>query len=245
MEDFKRSKLVIIEHPERDSKGEQVYKTSGYKEVDEIIKKLNQCFENEQQNFCYICYYLFELKKRFDNYDKNYYGRYFDKTKNYVFYETVCQSFGLEDKQIQRYLKIYAKFIELETTEKKDGAVPKLKTAFSGFSKSKLFELLSVSDSQLEKDLKSQRLKDSMSFREIREYVKSLKTGSDKADKVLETNESEEDFEITDCGQYIKFNADNFEYLKNIIKGKKYNYKDTSEVINAVLEHCREQSLFL
>ena len=107
---------------------------------------------------------------------------------------------------------------------------------------SKLFELLVLSDSQLEKDIANGILNCNMTFKQIREYIKSVKGGPKKDNKVLE---EEEEIEVTDCGQYIKFENENFEYIKSVIRGKKYNFKDTSSFLNALLKYAREKELFL
>jgi len=168
------------------------------------------------------------------------YLKYSSVSGEYTVFQIFKKMFGFCDKYVERLVRIINKFII------QDAGVLKYNIDnLKDFTISKLQELLPLSLEEIKKAFDKKYLTYKSTKSEIREYVKSLKDGDNKADKVLETNESEDDFEITDCGQYIKFNADNFEYLKKIIKGKKYNYKDTSEVINAVLEHCREQSLFL
>ena len=57
MEDFRLSDIEVININEI----KDYYDTPGWSEVQEIINKLNQCFNNEQKNFTYICYYLHEL----------------------------------------------------------------------------------------------------------------------------------------------------------------------------------------
>ena len=238
MEDFKICDIKISLPSEVGTKSCRDSDVPGTHDVADLIAKLNECFKNEQQNFCYICYYLNELKKRFDSFDLSYYHRYFDKTSKFVFYETVLKAFGLEEKQVQRYIKVYFKFMILT-----DDVVPKLKDAFFGYSKSKLIELLPLSDSQIEKAFNDKRITVDSTVKDIRNYVKSLNGGSKKDNKVLE--ESGEEIEVSDCGQYIKFSSENFDYIKKVIKGKKYNYTDTSSFLNALLKYAREKELFL
>ncbi len=244
MEDFKQCEIKIVYPSEAGKDWYNDKSLSGTEAVARLIEKLNECFKNEQQNFCYICYYLFELKKKFDSYDLSYYQRYFDSAGNFVFYETVCKAFGLEEKQVQRYLKIYERFMILT-----DDVVPKLKDEFFGYSKSKLIELLPLSDSEIKKVFKLKKIKPDSTCKEIRNYVKSVKGGEKEENKVLEDtsrqSDSEEQQEITDCGQYVVFKEENFNYIKTVLKGRKYNYNDTSTFINAVLDYCRDKELFL
>ena len=230
MEDFKQCEIKIVYPSEAGKKSYNDKSLPGTEAVARLIEKLNECFKNEQQNFCYICYYLFELKKKFDSYDLSYYKRYFDSAGNFVFYETVCKAFGLEEKQVQRYLKIYERFMILT-----DDVVPKLKDEFFGYSKSKLIELLPLSDSEIKKVFKLKKIKPDSTCKEI----KVLEDTSKQADS------EEEQQEITDCGQYVVFKEENFNYIKTVLKGRKYNYNDTSTFINAVLDYCRDKELFL
>ena len=241
MEDFKQSDIKVVFPSEAGCKGYNDRAIPGTEAVARLIKKLNECFINEQQNFCYICYYLSELKKKFDSYDLSYFKRYFDSVGNFVFYETVTNSFGLNEKQVQRYIQIYKRFIVLT-----DDIVPKLKDDFLGFSKSKLIELLALSDEEIQKVLKLKKITVNSTCKQIRDYVKSVKGGPNNENKVLEDASSEdEDQPITDCGQYIVFKEENFSYIKTVLKGKKYNFSDTSAFLNAVLEYCREKELFM
>lgn len=232
MEDFKPCNIKIIDR----SPEHKMYSAPGWQEVQDLIDKLNQCFKNEQDNFCYICYYLSELKKRFDNCGKSYYGRYFDSTKNSVFYETVCKGFGLELKTAERYINIYQKFMFL------DDVVPKLEEAFFGFSSSKLVELLSVSDNQLKSDINSGKLSCDMTVKQIREYVKSLKGKS--ANKVIEENSEDEDVPIDRLGQYIVFSEDDFKYIQDLILTKK-KYKTSSDIIHAMIRYFIDNKIEL
>ncbi len=119
---------------------------------------------------------------------------------------------------------------------------------FKDFDFIKLVELSNLSLEILEKDL-GINLKPIMTKKEIISYVNS-KSSTGETDK-NETNKNEleellkdeEEFEITDCSQLIRFKAENFEYMKDIVKEQK-KFKDTSECINYLLEYAREHNLF-
>lgn len=163
------------------------------------------------------------------------------KGEKYTFYQFMQKYFNLDERYIQKSFNVLKRF----TSYGKSGDVAGFDYLphFRGFSLSKLFELLVLSDTQLEKDLSNGVLNCNMTVKQIREYIKSIKGGSKKDNKVLE--ETEEEIEVSDCGQYIKFSSENFEYIKSVIKGKKYNFKDTSEFLNALLKYACDKQLFL
>ena len=66
-----------------------------------------------------------------------------------------------------------------------------LKSWFVGYSPSKLYELLKVSDLTLEDAIDKKYIIPDMTVKQIREYVKSLADGKDKAEKVLESIQDE------------------------------------------------------
>lgn len=172
-----------------------------------------------------------------------YYLQKTTKGEKYTFYQFMQKHFNLNERYIQKCFNVLKRFTSFGKTGDVAGLTYLL--PFNGFSLSKLFELLVLSDSQLEKDISNKILNCNMTVKQIRDYIKSIKGGPKKDNKVLEDNSSEEETEVTDCGQYIKFSSENFDYIKQVIKGKKYNYKDTSSFLNALLKYAREKELFL
>lgn len=140
-----------------------------------ISEKIKNCINSSNTNFCEMCYLLSSLQNSFK-------WTLLKVNGNYInFYQYVEKAFGLAKSTANKYINVYNKFCCLA------GETVKLTSAYEGFTISKLSELLKVSDKQLLEDLKSNKLVYTMTKKDIREYVKSLK-GKDNANKVLEEN---------------------------------------------------------
>jgi hypothetical protein len=215
-------------------------------QIADEIKKIQSLLEStKKNNFEFLCsvrtiikyssHSTFILKQNEISYLK-----YSWVNDDYTVLTILEKMFGFCDKYIESIVRVINKFIV------ENGAVLEYKFSFlNDLSISKLQELLPLSFEQIKMAFDKKILTYRSTLKQIREYVKSLKTGTDKADKVLEETDSEEDVEITDCGQYIKFSAENFEYLKEIVLDKKNKYSDTSDALNAILEYCKEHKLFI
>lgn len=158
-------------------------------QLDNLVVNLNLIIKARQNNFADLCccvakiyYYCKENNyKAKDN-------EYYNATK-------LLGKFGFDRKAISRIVKCYEKFVTGSIECSAGGT--NLKSDFFLFSPSKLFELLVVSNSQLYSDLDKGILSPSMTKKEIRNYVKSLRGGEIEENKVLEEPdvEDEEQFE--------------------------------------------------
>lgn len=114
---------------------------------------------------------------------------------------------------------------------------------------SKMIELLPLSISDIEFAFLKGNLTFKSTSKEIRDYVKSLK--GKKQNMVVEDNNKTtsavdcEDKKITDNGLYIKLDNSSLDYIKKVIKGKKYNYKTANDFLNALIKYAIEKELFL
>lgn len=170
------------------------------------IETLNQCFDNEQSNFAEICYCVSQIKKLFDDYTKSWYRGFETQKARYTF-ESLMKNFGLDDSQVSRIVKVYEKFVVLEKDK------PKIKKVVSGFSKSKLIELLSVDNEQLELDIKNKVIRPDMTVKQIRDYVKNYHAlqkqkenlFKDKEEKVEEEFDESEIPMVYDPTKYYEF----------------------------------------
>lgn len=177
---------------------------------------------------------LYDLKRSYCFYDVDDSGnssRSFKigtDSKACTFNEFMLVYFGLSKNYINRCIKVVKKF----TTYGKRTDVGSAKFIYEGFTISKLFELLSVSDTQISSDISVGVLKPSMSIKEIRAYVKSLK-GESKDNKVLEDNSSTEESDPF-VGVYIKFEDECNNYVKKIIQSERFN--SISEYINYLIK---------
>ena len=135
-------------------------------ELDKLIEITNRIKSNFKQTLLVnaeLCGLLMELKEA--------YGYQYHKVNDVYmgYYEYVEYCFGLSYKTCEKYLAVGKKFVVLGAENYR------FTTAFEDFNISKLQELCSIEDKQLLKDLKSNKLNSSMSYKQIREYVKSLK----------------------------------------------------------------------
>ena len=161
---------------------------------------------------------------------------------------TILQKlFGFSVDYIEKVTRIINKFLILkpfgDVAEKNIRAVYYVLEELNSYTISKLKELLPLSIEQIKKAFDKKDLTYKSTVKEIREYVKSIK-GTSK-EKVIEENDNEEESEITDCGQYVKFSSENFEIIKNIVLDKSNSYKDTSSVVAAMIEYFRVNKIKL
>lgn len=145
-----------------------------------ITNRINNCFETKQGNFLNLCVSLYDLKKLFLS-DKAWY-RGFDCDIGRFTFERYVLEFGFEVRYVEKCIQCVNKFILFSA----GAGGYEFDPLFKDFSGSKLFELLSVSYDQLEKDIKNKKLSSDMTFKEIRDYVKSLKGTVKKENQVLE-----------------------------------------------------------
>lgn len=145
-----------------------------------LMLALQDCFEDNQINFCQTCKTIYDI---WSYCKKNYF-----KAKNNEYYNSykLLAKFGFDKKAVNRYKQCYERFVL-------QGANVLLND-YKDFSPSKLFELLVLSSETSDELVKKQFIKPTMTVKQIREYIKTLKDGSDKAEKVIEdTTINEED----------------------------------------------------
>lgn len=156
------------------------------KELSLLIKDLKQCFYKQQNSFIETCVTIHKIW----SYCK---GNYY-KAKDNEYYNSykLLAKFGFDKKAVSRYKQCFEKFVVGD-----DGhytLFPKL----YGFTSSKLFELLTLSDETIFNAIDNKLVKPEMTVKQIREFIKSLKDGTDKAEKVVEdtTEINEEDIPL-------------------------------------------------
>ena len=144
-----------------------------------LILALRDCFEDRQLNFCQLCKAIYEI---WSYCKKNYY-----KAKNNEYYNSykLLAKFGFDKKAVNRYKQCYERYMF------QGGCI--LYNDYKDFSPSKLFELLVLSSETADELVKKQFIKPTMTVKQIREYIKTLKDGSDKAEKVIEDTTINED----------------------------------------------------
>lgn len=159
--------------------------------LNNLLIDLRTHFDDNQNNFAHICKSIYKI---WSYCKKNYY-----KAKDNEYYNSykLLAKFGFDKKAVSRLTQCYERFVyDYETDNKVPlGVLPKvcLKFEFCDFSPSKLFELLSLSQETVEESVSKQLIKPTMTVKQIREYIKTLKDGSDKAEKVIEDTTINED----------------------------------------------------
>ena len=189
MENFKQATIELLYDDAKAglSKG-------ALKQLDKYIKCLNNVFKKENQNFAELCFYVYQVRALF------YGNKYCHNKKGQVLmFNSIMQQFGLNDTEISRLCSCYDKFMETTLSEDRITIIGyKIKDIFFPFSKSKLFELLPVENSQLETDIKNKVLRDDMSVTSIREYVKNYKALQKANKKITDEKEDEAQEEINE-----------------------------------------------
>lgn len=150
------------------------------KELHLLMLELQHCFEYKQLSFCQICKTIYDIW--------SYCKKSYFKAKNNEYYNSykLLEKFGFDKKAVNRYKQCYERFVFQESNV--------LYEHYKDFSPSKLFELLVLSSETSDELVKKQFIKPTMTVKQIREYIKTLKEGSDKAEKVIEdTTINEED----------------------------------------------------
>lgn len=180
MENFK-----MIEEYDFDLKPYDHDCSEGIKLLNEYLKKINKIFAKGQNGFAELCFYVYKVRELFKNYTLTYFNRFVTKKNEYVFFDNITQGLGLSDKDVSRLCGCYEKFVEQETDK------PVMLEEFFGFSKSKLFELLTVDTEQLKVDIKNNVLRPDMSVLSIREYVKNYKAQQKQKKKLFEDEEED------------------------------------------------------
>ncbi len=163
--------------------------SEGIKLLNDYLKNLNKIFLKEQNNFAELCYYVYKVRELFKDYKVTYFNRFVTKKNEYIFFDNIMQDLGLSDKDVSRLCSCYEKFVSQETDK------PVILAEFFGFSKSKLFELLTVDIEQLKVDIKNNVLRPDMSVLSIRDYVKNYKAQQKQKKKLFE-NEEEDQKEV-------------------------------------------------
>lgn len=156
------------------------------KELSLLIKDLKQCFYKQQNSFIETCVTIHKIW----SYCK---GNYY-KAKDNEYYNSykLLAKFGFDKKAVSRYKQCFEKFIVGD-----DGHYTLFPRLY-GFTSSKLFELLTLSDETIFNAVDNKLIKPEMTVKQLREFIKSLKDGTDKAEKVVEdtTEINEEDIPL-------------------------------------------------
>lgn len=172
-----------------DKKFEKIVNQQDPTLFNEIIGHINLLIQKDNENFFGLCYWFMRLKKHFDYAYKNpnmYFGGYTSKNGDRYVYEHIIREFGLDDKTVYKMIQVAEKFLTYNDLDN----FYSIKPYIVGFSRSKIFELLPLSETQFEFAIKNKQISSDSSVKVIREYVKSLKGTTKSNNKVLEEPQS-------------------------------------------------------
>lgn len=199
------------------------------KELNSLIKKLDNCFKKENDNFAETCFVVYRIKKLFDDYKQVYI--YNSANQSYNF-DTIMTGFGISKSDSSRILSIYDKFCCLSSSDLKIAKCSIIEE-FKGFSKSKLIELLQVDNAQIIKDLHNNVIRYDFSVKSLRDYVKNLQELK-KQQARLNQKQEETQEEIIKEDIPMAYNPQqhyDFDYFKN---------KNKAQLLNIVWELQKE-----
>ncbi|MGN0748179.1 MAG: hypothetical protein ACI4L1_00640 [Christensenellales bacterium] len=200
------------------------------KELNTLINKLDKCFKKDSDNFAETCFIVYRIKKLFDDYKQVYvYNR---KQETYNF-DTIMTGFGISKSESSRILSCYEKFCCLSCNDLETAKCTIIEE-FKGFSKSKLFELLQVDNTQIIEDLQNKVIRFDFSVKSIRDYVKNLQELKRQQAKLNQKQEDkiEEEFDEVDIPMaYNPQQHYDFEYFEN---------KNKAQLLNIVWELQKE-----
>ncbi|MGN1221944.1 MAG: hypothetical protein ACI4TT_01760 [Christensenellales bacterium] len=150
-------------------------------ELNSLVTSLNFCFDKQRDCFVYICRDIYKIWK----YCKSNYW----KAKDNEYYNSykLLAKFGFDKKAVSRYKLCYEKFV-VDNDQTLSLAIP-----FLEFTSSKLFEMLSLTKETAFELIDKKVITPKMTVKQIREIVKTLKNGTDKAEKVIEDTSINED----------------------------------------------------
>ena len=200
--------------------------------LDNLVYDLSHIFNRNNGVFVDLCVTIYKI---WDYCKGNYW-----KAKDNEYYNSykLLAKFGFDKKAVSRYKSIFEKFIYQKVSNCNSySLIPELKE----FSSSKLFELLALTKETTLELVSNKLITPDMTVKQIREYIKSMKDGSDKAEKVIEdTTEINEDeiplaYNPTQEYEYSYFESKTKNQLLNIVwelqkeyqrlKGEKKNVK--------------------
>lgn len=125
------------------------------------------------------------------------YGWVYAKDNSSLNFTDFCSLYlGLSASTISKLYTTYERFViesfDVEKSTKKTFSwlVPE----FNDMSLTKIFELLSISYNQLNKDFEKGTISPNMTVKQLRDYVKAFKDGNALAEKVLEEHADKDDY---------------------------------------------------
>lgn len=211
------------------------------KSLERLIKSIDTIFGRDNKNFADLCFYTYRLKKLFTDYSHA--GRWVYSVSDVLYsFDSIMKGFGLDNSQTSRLIACFEKFCSLSDLDITKATCAIL-NEFTGFSRSKLFELLTIPNEQLIKDLQNNVLRPDFTVKQLRQYVKNYNALQKQQQKISsETKEPEEqslsDDEIPEAYNpkqhydFDYFESKNKAQLLNIVWDLQKEYERLKNEIN-------------
>lgn len=164
----------------------------GYQPITELskyIKQLDKCFKKDSDNFAEICTVVYKIHKLFEQHSGGVYLKN-NPNMNYSF-DTIMLGFNISKSESSKLLSCYEKFVHPVL----DNDKPFIRVECSGFSKSKLFELIPVETTQIIVDIHNKVIRPDFTCKQLRDYVKNYQAQL-KQNLKLNSNTEQEDDDI-------------------------------------------------
>jgi len=211
------------------------------KVLERLIKSIDTIFDRDNRNFADLCFYTYRLKKLFTDY--NNVGRWVYSVSDVLYsFDGIMQGFGLDNSQTSRLISCFEKFCCLSDSNIEKASC-KIICEFANFSRSKLFELLTIPTEQLLKDLQDKVLRPDFTIKQLRQYVKNYNALQKQQQKISsEEKEPEEqspsDNEIPEAYNpkqhydFDYFESKNKAQLLNIVWDLQKEYERLKKEVN-------------
>lgn len=174
-----------------------------------LVERLRENFNNSQLNFAKACECIYNIWKYCkDNYYKAKDNEYYNSYK-------LLAKFGFDKKAVNRYKNCYERYVYPQFCS--------LYPIYEDFTSSKLFELLVLSEDTAKNSIINGLVLPTMTVKQIREHIKTLKDGSDKAEKVIEKTTEDETSEEKIPMAYDPTKHYDFDYFKDLSKQQLIN----------------------
>ena len=177
--------------------------------LNKLLKTLRSCYVKQQNNFAELCFCISRIHEYFEN---NYFKA---KDNEYYNEKKLLKKFGFNRQAVSRYIHCFKRFCYLTSSE--DDAKCFVISDFYGFSPSKLFELLVLSNEEILKYLKTGEIKFSMTVKELRKFIKSLYSESEEQMIEIKEEEIPDAYDPTKVYDYSYFEGKSKNQLLNIV----------------------------
>ncbi len=191
----------------------------------------------QKNNVLYFIISLYEMKHTFCSKGSDWQIQKTKQGKGYYFNDFMRLHFGLSQDYIYKCCNVVKRFTDYSERVGADILVRFL-PFLDGFSLSKLFELLVLTNKEIEEVVRKGQLKPEMTLKEIREFIKSYK-GKTKVKKEPEAKEEVIEQSVEEFNQQVDFVS---VQIDKIVRSYLITIKDkkmVEELISSILAEVK------